>query len=465
MTSPFTNKQKETPEPLKPTGIHQLQEHVRELYLQQILPALQEVLHEQGKPAARLSDALSMDMDKLAKASSHKELKQLLRQELYMADTNTENPTRTGPHHPTHSCQGLSLLTEYLKKGIIPTYFSPARSFHFTSVLEECYQQNPHETLQELYLNLKIATVRQRFLNLCNVKETFSWINRLAAHLQLSALGLLEEWSSLLQQQVLSTTITSQLQEKLLHDLLTTKPATSAIVLLAGQLLLLRAAEAKKAGLLASHLTKLDPEISLQDRSLLLSSANPLAPIPAMLLAGPQTEAPEAPKLPLESNILVTNAGLVLLHAFLIPYLKNATGLSQEALALEDNRLRAAQLLHYLSTGHSGTPEHQMVFNKVLCGVPLYQPVPAKIILTAKIRRSAYEVLQAVITHWSILKCSSITQLREMYLQHNGFLERSSTGWTLRFEKSITDWLPQQVLMGVQQFSTPLGQQHISVQW
>lgn len=465
MSSPIANKASDSAFIFNASETDLLQEHVKELYFQQILPALQEVLYEQGKQDTLPPEAFSLNIDKLTQAGTRHELKELLRKELLL-QTSGQQPCSGQSTQPNEdNIKALSLLNDYLQKGIIPAPFTPAKTFNYLQTLEECYQLTPAETLQSLKGGLSRQAARQRFLHLCSVKECFDWIGRLATHQQLTESRLLEEWLRLLQQNIFHASVIRLLRERLLQDTVGAKPASSAIILLANQFLLLRNTEGKKAGLLVNHLVKLDPDISLQNRTLLISSANPHAPVPASLVASQKKWAVDSQIQPEDNRLPVTNAGLVLLYTFLKPYLLKATNLSEQELEHPENRVRAAQLLHFLCTGHSGTPEHQMVFNKILCGVPLYQPIPARLIITSKIRKNAHEVLQTVITHWSILKCSSIAQLRELYLQRSGVLEKTKTGWTLHFEKKSAAWLPEQVLLGVQQFTTPFGNQQITVGW
>ncbi|MBW3546388.1 MAG: hypothetical protein KY428_12465, partial [Bacteroidetes bacterium] len=275
MTSPIENKRSGSASVLKFFDSSLIQDHVKELYIQQILPALQEVLHEQGRQDEISPDALSMDMDKLTQAGSRQELKDLLRHELFFhtSDQQKYNEHATKPNQD--AIKELSLLTEYLQKGIIPTRFTPAKTFNYLHTLYEFYQHNAEETLHSLKKGLNRQGARQRFLNLCSLKECLCWIGRLAEHQQLTELRLLEEWMRLLQQHILSAATTRQLQERLLLDTVAAKPASSAILILANQFLLLRSAECKKAALLVNHLVKLDPDISLQNRTLLISSANP----------------------------------------------------------------------------------------------------------------------------------------------------------------------------------------------
>ncbi len=464
MTSPLSQKDHTGLSALKVDDAALLQDHVRELYFQQILPALQQVLEEHGRSDSGSFNTMTINLEKLAQATSEEQLKELIRLELFPEQAK-DNDHEAQVHPDTNQTRALQGLAVFLQQGLIPEYFRPAKGFNFSRLLEGYYHQNPTATLDFLCKSLKDQTARQRFINQFTLREALNWILKLTDKLQLSGYTLLEEWIRLLQQGIFSSSITRQLLELLLNHAVTIAPHGSAISILAHQLLMLRRNEAKKAILLASHLIKLNPDVDIQHRTLLISSANPKVPVPVELLPLNQEDTPASKVVKDNTSIPVANAGLVLLYDFIKPYILSVIGVNEKMLQELENRVRAAQLLHFLCTGQSGTPEHQLVFNKVLCDVPLYHPIPARLIITAKVRRETTELLKTVITHWSILKCSSITHLRDHYLMRNGLLERSENGWIIKMEQQPDKLLTEQLLPAVHQFETPFDKQLIQFSW
>ena len=119
------------------------------------------------------------------------------------------------------------------------------------------------------------------------------------------------------------------------------------------------------------------------------------------------------------AGILVDNAGLVLLHPFL-PRFFEGLGVADGDELLDPGR--ALCLLHHLATGELTAPEHQLTLAKVLCGVPLDEPVEADVGLTEAETAEAIALLEAAIGHWGALRGSSPDALRGEFLMRPGML-------------------------------------------
>lgn len=440
-------------------------EKLQELYINQILPALQDTLRELENSITIKLDEVEIDLGNFVSASSPEQIRELIRQEIQrQLEPARLKPAATAAAHHVE-LDGLEVLSQFLVQGVLPWYYKPEKGFNLSNLLDDFFQKQPQETLRVLQRALASASSRQRFINYFSPREGLSWVLRIVQERQLKGSDVLEEWIKLLQQRIFSTSLSRRLLEQLLKETVVAPSGDTAIALLARQFLLLRNKEPKKVTLLLNHLLTIKPHIEAADRLLLEVSANAKAAVPAELMLHNEQE-PTAQELQLEdSRIPIMNAGLVLLHSFLEPYLLNATGLSATELALPENKVRAVQLLHYLCTGQSNTPEYELVFNKILCGLPLYYPVPPKISITAKIRKETNELLKAIMLHWSILKTSSVAQLRASFLMRKGLLQRVDQGWILQVEKKPHDLLLQNLSWGIEQISTPFHDQTITIEW
>ncbi len=138
----------------------------------------------------------------------------------------------------------------------------------------------------------------------------------------------------------------------------------------------------------------------------------------------------------------VQNAGLVLLAPFLPQLFTRCGWLTGDDFVDDNARHRAIQLLHYLATGETDGYEFDLTLNKVLCNQPLYRPVPRQMHLSANELTEADELLRAAISHWSVLKNTSLAGLRETFLQRAGKLSaRDDGGWQLTIERKTVDIL------------------------
>ncbi|MCB9795348.1 MAG: hypothetical protein H6741_21805 [Alphaproteobacteria bacterium] len=139
----------------------------------------------------------------------------------------------------------------------------------------------------------------------------------------------------------------------------------------------------------------------------------------------------------------VPYAGLVLLQGFLPTFLRRCGfELPVEAPWPEATRARAAALLHHLATGAAHPREFELPLIKVLLGLRPEAPLPiTEGLLRDANRAQVSELLNAVISHWSVLKRTSPEGLQRSFLQRPGLLRDEDAGWRLKVEPSGVDVL------------------------
>lgn len=118
------------------------------------------------------------------------------------------------------------------------------------------------------------------------------------------------------------------------------------------------------------------------------------------------------------ANHYVNNAGLLLIHPFLKQLFVNCELLNKDN-TINDPEL-AAHLLHYIATAKEQDYEHEMVFEKLLCNIPINQTINRNIILSEALKKHSNEMLQAALDNWPVMKNSSIALLQNEYLQRPG---------------------------------------------
>ncbi|RPE05451.1 hypothetical protein EGT74_23995 [Chitinophaga lutea] len=153
----------------------------------------------------------------------------------------------------------------------------------------------------------------------------------------------------------------------------------------------------------------------------------------------------------------IHNAGLILLAPFIAPFLRNCGAADGNGLLREGY---AAALLEYLATGRTGVGEHEMVFNKILCGIPVQRPIEKINSLEAAHIGEAEDLLRSVIGNWPVLKNTSIDGLRSSFLQRAGKLSAkdSEGNWLLQVESlSYDEWLLGELPWGYQVTALPFG--------
>ncbi|CAI2766909.1 contractile injection system tape measure protein [Flavobacterium collinsii] len=133
----------------------------------------------------------------------------------------------------------------------------------------------------------------------------------------------------------------------------------------------------------------------------------------------PSSLFPEDQTIPeIPSVHYVNNAGLILVHPFLKALFEHC-GLLNTNHTINDSET-AAHLLHYIATGREQDYESEMLFEKVLCNIPINQTINRNIVLSEELKNEGHKMLQAVLFNWPIMKNSSIALLQNEFLQRPG---------------------------------------------
>lgn len=166
-----------------------------------------------------------------------------------------------------------------------------------------------------------------------------------------------------------------------------------------------------------------------------------------------------------EEKMMVGNAGIILLTAFLMKFYTNLGLWVDGEWVSESEQYKAVYLLHYLATGEELAFEYQLMLEKVICGVPLSESLDRNIKLTENEKEEADDLLKSVIQHWAALKNTSITGLRHSFLQREGLLSRKGDGWLLQIERKTMDILLEQLPWGYATVIFPWNKYLIFTEW
>jgi len=172
-------------------------------------------------------------------------------------------------------------------------------------------------------------------------------------------------------------------------------------------------------------------------------------------------------KLPIDLNekVYIRNAGLVLLNPFFTTYFNRLGMLENDLFINHEARMRAVHLLQYLVDGASDNPEPLLVLNKLLCSIPVEEPVIPGITLTEQEKRVSEELLNAVISRWDKLKNTSVAGLQNSFLQRDGALYFKDDAWRLKVEPRGYDVLLQTLPWSIGTIKTPLRHNVLYVEW
>lgn len=139
-------------------------------------------------------------------------------------------------------------------------------------------------------------------------------------------------------------------------------------------------------------------------------------------------------------EIFIQNAGLVLIAAYL-PALFTELGYIKEGeFADLPARHKAVLLTAFIANGEPRNPDWQLCLPKILCGLPPTAVISSYLDLKEEEMQEADNMLNAVISHWTILGDTSIAGLREGFLLREGRLSRKDN-WHLLVQASAIDIL------------------------
>lgn len=144
-----------------------------------------------------------------------------------------------------------------------------------------------------------------------------------------------------------------------------------------------------------------------------------------------------------DQRVLIGSAGLVILAPFLPAFFKSLGWLEEAYLT---QPARSVSALHYVLSGNDAADEIGLVFEKILCGLPVRQSLDLPCLLSEAEKEEATALLQSVIQHWSMLKSTSPDGLRHNFLQREGRLLFKAGQWELTVQKQthdiLLDYLP-----------------------
>lgn len=178
-----------------------------------------------------------------------------------------------------------------------------------------------------------------------------------------------------------------------------------------------------------------------------------------------QREPSPKSEVRIEGKLLIHNAGLVLLGPFLQRYLGKLDMLEGSAFKSENMAIRAVQLLQFLATGQVDMQEHELVFNKILCGLPLNTFIPSHLDITDEEKQVSESLLRGILTNWGKIKTQSIDALREGFLLRSGHLEESQSTWKLEVLRKAQDILVDMIPWAYSTIKMPWMSKSLSTKW
>jgi hypothetical protein len=177
--------------------------------------------------------------------------------------------------------------------------------------------------------------------------------------------------------------------------------------------------------------------------------------------------APMVIKAP-SGDIYITNAGAGIIHVIFAQLFSAFKLLTEDKLAFVSNEAacRAAHYIQYLTDKEIDPPEEKMVFNKLLVGLAIDQPLePLSEPLNEDEIDTCEYVLRTVCDKWTVMKSAGPDYVRKHFLMREGRLRNNGDGWTVRVEQTGLDILRNKIPWATNPIRLPWLSYVIDVDW
>lgn len=166
-----------------------------------------------------------------------------------------------------------------------------------------------------------------------------------------------------------------------------------------------------------------------------------------------------------EQKVVASNAGVILLWPYLESFFGALELYQDDGFQSEEAHATAVLLIHYLATGETDIPEHELTLSKELCNWRNEGPLPRGLKLTDRMESESETLLKAVITNWSTLKNTSPDGLRSTFLRREGLLEIGEEKTNLQVERTGFDILLEKLPWSISIVKLPWMTKRIEVEW
>lgn len=166
------------------------------------------------------------------------------------------------------------------------------------------------------------------------------------------------------------------------------------------------------------------------------------------------------------SSLYIDNAGLVILHPFLLNLFQKLDLCNNEVWIDKESQHKAVLLTQYLVTGQEVFFENELILNKLMCGFPIESVINTKQKISKEEKEICNDLLLVVLEYWSVMKNSSVEALRETFLQRAGKLSLSETHPSeLWVEEKVVDVLLASLPWGIGLVQTPWMNNFLHCYW
>jgi len=180
------------------------------------------------------------------------------------------------------------------------------------------------------------------------------------------------------------------------------------------------------------------------------------------------TSTPETKEIAKQiREIYIENPGLVLIHPFINTLFRRLGYLADKKTFVDKEiQHRAVYLLQYIADGNTEPKEeHQLILNKLLCGISLREPLLTDIVLTDTEKETCESLLEGVIANWKALKNIKPIHFRASFMKREAKLTDKFDFWDMKVEATGVDVLLETLPWSIKLVVFPWMERSIQVDW
>lgn len=165
-------------------------------------------------------------------------------------------------------------------------------------------------------------------------------------------------------------------------------------------------------------------------------------------------------------KINISNAGLVLFHPFLPQAFLDLKWIGKDNKFVNAaTQQKAVLFLQYLINRKSRQAEHLLVLNKIMCGWPVHLPVKAATKFSQKEKQAADDLIDSLKEYWTIVKNTSPQGLIISFIERNGIIQKTPSGYLLQVERKTIDILTESLPYSINTIKLPWNEGIIYTEW
>ncbi len=160
----------------------------------------------------------------------------------------------------------------------------------------------------------------------------------------------------------------------------------------------------------------------------------------------------------------INNGGLLITAPFLIYLFRGIGYIENDEFISPQHQKQAAVLLHSLS-GDDMISEDQMILSKILCGLPLTEPVPLFYKPSEEESGELHTMIESLISYWPILKNTSVEAFKHNYMKREAVLTLKDNNWDLKVKRESIDVIIDTLPWPVSIIKLPWMKKSVITEW